>query len=273
MSVEKPTIQKSSESEGGLLPEVAELEEPIKKIIEKIKDRIEGGEYGLIIGDDAGGRIPTLILGGFIQKISENEARQKPSLIFIPGKQALKGGLEGRPLLKKIFERRGLLKLREVQERELNDHLIKYGATKDKKILIVTDTVKSGHSLKTLTTLLRSLGYNYEIATIGIEPSPINKNSFREALGGADIFSGAYYSKEKKEDRHTPRIYSQEGEKYTGVRKFEGDRSSIALKRLFSPDESPEEIQEAINQSRHDSSFVVDRLVEWYQGQKPKDDQ
>lgn len=53
--------------------EVAELELPNKIIIEKIQSRIEAGEYGLIIGDDASGRIPTLILGNFIKKISEQK--------------------------------------------------------------------------------------------------------------------------------------------------------------------------------------------------------
>jgi len=48
--------------------EVAELEMSSKKIIEQIQDRIEREEYGIIIGDDASGRIPTLIIGGLIRK-------------------------------------------------------------------------------------------------------------------------------------------------------------------------------------------------------------
>src|SRR3990167_11536940 len=80
----KPNLEKSDEREV-VFKEVAELELPIKIIIEKIRTRIENGEYGLIIGDDASGRIPTLILGNFIKKVSEQKGLDKPNIIFIPG--------------------------------------------------------------------------------------------------------------------------------------------------------------------------------------------
>ncbi|KKT80934.1 MAG: hypothetical protein A3B99_03500 [Candidatus Yanofskybacteria bacterium RIFCSPHIGHO2_02_FULL_44_12b] len=75
MPVESPTIEKESSSEKTErkveLKEIAELEEPIKKIIEKILPRIESGDYGLIVGDDSSGRIPARILEGFIKRICE----------------------------------------------------------------------------------------------------------------------------------------------------------------------------------------------------------
>ena len=84
----KPNLEKSDEREV-VFKEVAELELPIKIIIEKIRPRIENGEYGLIIGDDASGRIPTLILGNFIRKTSEQKGLDKPNIVFIPGKLLL----------------------------------------------------------------------------------------------------------------------------------------------------------------------------------------
>src|SRR3989338_10918153 len=116
--------------------EVTELELPIKIRIEKIRTRIENGEYGLIIGDDASGRIPTLILGNFIKKVSEQKGLDKPNIIFIPGK-----------LKAPILNRDRMIK-------KLEDHVSGFGAKKDKRILIVTDTVLSGHSLKVLVGLL-----------------------------------------------------------------------------------------------------------------------
>ena len=41
--------------------EIAKLREPIKNILEQMRERIDRGEYTLIIGDDASGRIPTWI--------------------------------------------------------------------------------------------------------------------------------------------------------------------------------------------------------------------
>src|SRR3989344_7993797 len=120
-----------------IFEEVAELELPIKTIIEKIKSRIENGEYGLIIGDDASGRIPTLILGNFIKKVSEQVGLAKPNIIFIPGR--LRARILGR----------------DKDTKELEEHVGSFGASKDKRVLIITDTVLTGNSLKTLVTVLK----------------------------------------------------------------------------------------------------------------------
>lgn len=65
--------------------EIADLEAPLRRIIEQLKERLKRGDYGLIIGDDASGRIPAIILGNFIKKISEQNGLNGPETIFIPG--------------------------------------------------------------------------------------------------------------------------------------------------------------------------------------------
>lgn len=104
------------------LEEIAELEKPIKTIIEKIRNRIENAEYGLIIGDDASARIPTRILGDFIREISRIRGHHQPNIIFMPGK--LKGGW-----------------LEPSRQEQFEEYVLKFGAVPDKKILIITDTV------------------------------------------------------------------------------------------------------------------------------------
>src|SRR3989338_7015540 len=158
------------------LEEVAELEEPIKKIIEKIKSRIENGDYGLIIGDDASGRVPVLILGNFIRKVSEKRDLNKPNIIFIPGK--LRSYFFDNESKKKYFDR----------------HISKFGVTKDKRILIVTDTVLSGLSLEVLIGLLHDMGYVCDIATIGVETSETNASLRDVMLDGSEVVSGEYFN-------------------------------------------------------------------------------
>lgn len=41
---------------------VSRLEEPIKRIIVQLRTRIDTGEYKVVIGQDASGRLPALIL-------------------------------------------------------------------------------------------------------------------------------------------------------------------------------------------------------------------
>ncbi|MBI5420722.1 MAG: hypothetical protein HZA35_00180 [Parcubacteria group bacterium] len=42
--------------------EIVELEEPIQRLLDQLRPHLEKNEYRLIIGDDASGRIPTLIM-------------------------------------------------------------------------------------------------------------------------------------------------------------------------------------------------------------------
>ena len=237
------------------LEEVAELEVPIKKIIEKIKDRIERGEYGLIIGDDASGRIPTLILGNFIKNISEKKGLDKLNIVFIPGK------------LNYFFHRE--------RSRELDKYISGYGATKERRILIVTDTIQSGGSLETLVKLLKKSGHSCDIATIGIEfPDEYDDERF-ENLGTTEVISGEY-QRGASYHLHIPEVYYKS--KSSGVYKRPGDKVSKTRKSAALPEvvnsesiktrSSRQEIQESINKSRKDANVVVEHLIDWYESQK-----
>ena len=181
MSKEFPII-KPEQANGEIQPEeIAELEKPIKTIIEKIRDRIENGEYGLIIGDDASGRIPTIILGNFIRDISKIRGHYQPNIIFIPGKLEKDWGWNK--------------KKQTQQQKKFEQHFSKSGAMLCKKILIITDTVFSGESLKILANLIRKAGYFLEIATIGQEfdgPFGPPASSPEENLKGVKIISGEF---------------------------------------------------------------------------------
>ena len=237
------------------LQEVAELEKPTQNIIGKIKEKIERGEYGIIIGDDASGRIPTLILGGFIKKISKLKNLPEPNIIFIPGK---------------LNETEDFLVAKE-KKLKLQKHLFEYGVKRDDRILIVTEAIASGRSLGVLSHLLKAVGFEVDIATMGIE-SP--ENSFYQQareknLGNSNIILGNYSRKEPVGQSHTPLVYSQ-GKIINGIYKISGDLKSITKKSQFrnyfseKASTKEKEIQEKINQSRAEINILVDKLVDWY---------
>ncbi len=258
MSEKFPTTRLNQERQDVreiIFEEVAELELPIKIIIEKIKSRIENDEYGLIIGDDASGRIPTLILGNFIQKVSEQRGLVRPNIIFIPGK--LMGpilGFGGDSMRKK-----------------LENHISKFGATEEKRVLIVTDAILSGGSLETLVKLLKKSGYICDIATIGIEEEPIDieappkdleyLETHESKLSGAEIISGEYESGDRIYP-NTPKIYRQRT--LSGVIKKAGQTRSKTIKSEESDEEEKRWIQSQINQARKDAGVVTDHLINWY---------
>ena len=265
---EKQTIrqeQKPTKTEKEIqLEEVAELEEPIRKIIEKIRERIESGEYGLIIGDDASGRIPTLILGNFIKRISEVRGLQKPNIIFIPGK-----------LMGPIFGFNS-----ESRRKKLENHIAKFGATDEKRVLIVTDTVLSGGSLEILIKLLKQSGYICDIATIGIEEESTDieapprdleypeTETREDLLRGVEIISGEYKGEDKFHP-NTPKIYKEKT--LSGVIKKAGQTKSTTIKSGEPDEEEKEWIQSQINQAREDAKAVTQHLIDWYESQKSEE--
>lgn len=247
----RPNLEKQDVGEV-VFEEVAELELPIKIIIEKIRTRIENGEYGLIIGDDASGRIPTLILGNFIKTISEQKSLNKPNIIFIPGKLM-------RPILN--FES-GMRSKR----KKLEEHINKFGAAKDKRVLMVTDTVLTGGSLKILVTLLHELGFTCDIATIGVETEEKDLVNRDLNLQHSEIISGEYQNKNRGFP-HTPGIYREKA--LSGVTKKAGKTWSTAIVKSGEYDwEEKEVIQSQINQAREDAGVLTDHLINWYQSLK-----
>lgn len=251
-----PTISNTPDKEGKIqLEEVAELEAPIKKIIGKILSRIESSEYGLIIGDDASGRIPAIILGNFIKKVSEERGISGPDVIFIPGRLKMESEFSWR----RIFGLENALKIKQYEE--LDDYISSYGASKEKKILIITDTVKSGDSLKTLVDLLNGAGYSCDIATIGIETPMIGQGA-KQSLRGTDIISGEYREKNRDSNQNTPLIYDHK--ELSGVKKIPGNHVSEPIKKRLFHQEDRNRIQGQINKSREDANVVIDHLLDWY---------
>lgn len=237
------------------IPEILDLEEPIKNLMEKLRANIERGEYGLIIGDDASGRIPTLILGEVIKRISKLKSVRDPSIIFIPGTLSRVIGLD----------------------EQLQGYVQKYGAQEKDKVLIVTETVRSGDTLRVLVETLESLGHICDIATIGIEHGDMAyyKKRRSENLGNASIFSGDYYKKGNGTtdalNPNTPLIFRNK--EMSGVYQNKNEfvsrtRQSIHKEPAFeNSSEHLAKIQKVVSDSRTEAFVLVDKLVAWYVSQ------
>ena len=65
--------------------EIANVEEPMRKIFEQISGNFERGEYDLMIGTDASGRIPALIIFKLAKHIYEKSSHPLPMFRFIAG--------------------------------------------------------------------------------------------------------------------------------------------------------------------------------------------
>ncbi len=139
---------------------LAELDEPIAKILNQLRPTIEKGSYKIIVGDDSSGRIPTLIIARAIKKIYAEQGIPPPLVRFVAGSR-LTGDV--------VHEKKE--KLLDAYAIDMRQVLLKESEktqTKKPRVLIVTDFIESGRSVKPLVDSFKKNGVGADLATIGI---------------------------------------------------------------------------------------------------------
>ncbi|MBI4121132.1 MAG: hypothetical protein HY457_02665 [Parcubacteria group bacterium] len=249
-SFEKPS-QQEVDPDREPYPEIEELKDPLENIFNQLAEGIENGEwYDLIVGDDASGRIPTLIVAGVLKEIAEARGLEKPDMLFF-------AGVKDVALKKK--------RKREIVE-VLKQHE-KWSGTAHKRALLVTDTIASGETIRDITDALKEQDIFFKIITIGttfgVPKTEEQVKESREYILGGKIISGM---------RGTPKIYQMHT--YGGVQKE--DKASIhalpirtALSQTGS-DYPPNSFQKNINEARADSKEIAHEIAEKYLAEHPQ---
>jgi len=148
--------------------EIAELEKPLQRIIEGILR--SGNTYDLIIGDDTSGRIPTLVLGKFLNYHYRASGRSPIPIRFVGG------GRFSTDL------RSGEL---EVIRTRMNYQPI--------RALLVTDYIDCGSTARDFGNYFKANDISYDVASIALR---MNESVYRETKvlpNGVDFYFGESY--------------------------------------------------------------------------------
>lgn len=117
------------------------------QLLFKIKDHIDS--YDTIISDEASGRLPSLLIKKVIDKKRHQEGKTSIPLHFIAGGHQV-----------------------DYREKSISEFLEK-NKNNFGKILIVTDLIATGISMRQLATIFKSCGVNdFEIATVSLANDP-----------------------------------------------------------------------------------------------------
>lgn len=248
-SFESKTSYKQEETEKVPKPElreIAELQEPMQNLLEQLKDKINAGEYGLIIGDDASGRIPTLVFSNVINSIYKESDRSKIDTRFIAGSKFVS---EDKLDIKKDLIKNYLQKL-DLQEE------------KNKKVLVVTEAILEGKGMKLLADILLNLGLGFDIATVSFlqekDRTPEKIKEVKKYLG-ADVYYGA--------TGDIVNLYHNRG--ISGVHKDPGKLFAEPFKKYLQKDwfTSKKEMKrrsKQTRQARKDAHILSEYLIGWY---------
>ncbi|MFA5830232.1 MAG: hypothetical protein WC878_00200 [Candidatus Paceibacterota bacterium] len=223
----------SKEREKFHFKEIEQLRVPVENIVKKLYPKISAGEYGLIFGDDASGRIPALLLNEIIQGMYREFGHKNPDICFFAGSKNLEG--EEKNEKKEMISQY----LESLKKKNPEDF--------QKKALIVTDVIATGVSLDPLIEVLKEKGIDFDIASVGdVTTEDV------ESKWGKDVYFGA---------SGLPKIFGLGS--VSGVEKNVNELFSHRIKDndAYTDDEKMD-IQININEAREDVSRLAAEILE-----------
>ena len=168
MTVEKEGVANSLSDSEKLA--IEELRRPTESILNQLKPEIDSGAYGVIIGDDASGRLPAILLWKILGIVYEKRGYPKPLLRFVAGSTGLAEGTFNFNTKKEDVGRHIGRIRRDVKSDEAPSRL---------KALIVTDTIATGESVQMLMNGIKENNWTADVATIGLM-SPVRFDELQD---------------------------------------------------------------------------------------------
>ena len=235
MKQESFSNKSSKKQEGFHFGQVEDLYGPVEKIIKSLYPNIKNGEYGLIIGDDASGRIPALLLNEVIKNLYKEFGYEKPDIRFLSGSRNLSG--EEKEQKKELISEY----LEKVRKNLSNDN-------SPKKTLVVTDVVATGVSLDPLIETLKEMNMDFDIVSVGDATT-----DDVEKRWGKEVYFGK---------TNMPAIYGEDN--LHGVVKNVNELFSHPIKNnlTYYTEKEKVDIQLNINEAREDMQNLAEKILE-----------
>jgi len=218
-----------------------ELEILTFSLVKKLKEGIDKGEYDMLIGDDASGRIPTLVLRGIL---NSRKRKLNPELKCVDSE------------IKTRFVAGGQLE----NEKELEVAFDKIKSENFKKALIVTEYISSGKSMERIAKVLNDFKIPFDIAAFISNKEKIQIPESSRLLYG-ELSSDDIYEE-------IPPVFYDKPE-ISGVIKDPNPKSYAVpfIKDLAAEKDELKDIQEKINLSRKDIDLLVKKTIKevWHE--------
>ncbi len=216
--------------------EIEAMREPIENLLEQLREKIDRGEYSLLIGDDVSARIPTLIFRKIFKELYKGLNEKTPETLFVAGSGHDNAEISGEKLDNK--------------KRAIREFLLKHSP--EKRILILTEYIRTGSTLRPLIASLRDLGLDYDIATLSIK-SVQDLSKFQKDFN-CDVFGGVEGAGAAEFMRHTGNLKDIEG---NGVTKKTENLHSETI-------DADSRKRKKLRNFREDANGLARELVDWY---------
>lgn len=226
-----------------------EIESATKKILQEYREDINKGSFSAIIGDDASGRLPALLMWRVLSNVYRNKGFPAPLCRFIAGTTNLES--ESPEVYK------GKVQSMEDQMGRIHTDVLKARGDFPKgKALIVTDTIMFGTTAGRIIDAIKSTDADWQvaIAAIGSDMNPALHERREEQFGARIIFG----------IKHTPEIYSHKA--LSGVQKDDRD---LFARRIRKPAGISVERQKVPEVARKVIFRMADKMARQYISKNP----
>jgi hypoxanthine phosphoribosyltransferase len=223
------------------------------KPINELRKQIENGDYKIIIGDDASGRVSALIWRDFLNHVNTENDRAGVETFFLAGSKTLDAA-QTREKIKAITDYLIGQRVNGPTEPVSGIRIKEKISSKNDKVLIVTDTINSGQSLIPLTQALSATGTRYDIVTnslLTVVPQVVLESNL-----GARIHCG-----EKRTEDYAPLVYKDVAA--SGVVKNDEDLFATPVNTKEIYDVSSHEL---LSKTRDLIPVAGAELVDYYHG-------
>lgn len=222
-------------------PEIAQLEDGINNILSRIKHRIDAGEYKLVVGCDASGRIPTLIMEEVIKELYRQKGLGSLKTRFYAGAYSYVDKERNEKVSKILDSIAGVLK------------------ENPGRVLVVTEAILTGRSLVPILQVLKHLHAPFDVATTSSESNISDSAKQRNYL--SPLFE--YMDPDSIITGEADYGGITHNSKISGVVKDYKDAFSRSYKKEeYEGDPAAQRrVQQGINNSRIDVDAVVHNLL------------
>lgn len=202
-SEKKLNIKKDNEAE--IQPPEFEIEEfekareSFENLTKELVPALKDHKYDLIIGDDASGRIPTLVIGRLMKEIYREDKAKSPEILFLAGKERTTN--EEKEELDNYLQKI-------IKEKKINPEKT--------KVLLVSEYISEGKHAANFIDVFKRAGLSCDIATLLIHDSSDNHKNSRK-LGGTKMYIGEHRDDTTDENCEKLRFWAWPG--LSGVRK------------------------------------------------------
>lgn len=168
-----------------LTQEIASIEIPMTALVEQLKPHLEQDEYSMLIGDDTSGRIPTLILHNIVSHQRRRQQLPPIPTLHVQG---------GRYVADQHFAT------------QIEDLVKRHQPSTKKKVLLVTEHIDLGDTVKRYSKLLGEHGLRFDVATLATYHPLIEYDEMGIYPPGTQLFSGTLNTERNK----APLIYMKD---------------------------------------------------------------